>query len=614
MKLWDRQKKILIAFGVFLVFMFLCTLISRAVYASKLPQVTVETPRRMALNHTVYAEGIVHQGREYAVTALSGLRVRTVYANIGDRVTEETLLFDLDMEDLKQKIQDKELEIKKLQLQIASMEQNRSLDAQKQQTENARAQEDYARAEQKSNEVLERAREDLKDAEDAYEDHKDSRMQLTSEEDREAAQAAYEEWVEKEEILRQEMEESKKAYEEAQEEVKRLEEEVLRQQEEQETGEKTKEEQKEPNTDEDSSGQSAEPEEGGEDSGGQTDAAGAASDLQEGSEDGEVSNSDAENDNSELSSRLNAAREAEKKAKTVYEEAAATYESHAAHSVEKPDFSEEDAGQSAWEEKKEALKDAVTTAERAVEDAGRSQSDELLDAGRKVADSSLPVDADTSLEVSRLELSALQTGLEAYKKVQDASGQVYPEAEGIITRIQVSPGERVGDGAAVVYADLSSPMQFQVSLTKEQKKYVNQGDTVFLKLGSTSVKDLTVDYVAENEMNPELYDARIFLPDQTGTIGQSGTFEAEVQSETFSCCIPLDALHQDANQRKYVYIVSERSGILGTELAAEMVYVKVLDQNDTYAAVEEGVISRETELIVSSTETLEDKDVIRYKE
>lgn len=604
MELWKKQRRILIAFGIFLAFMFFCTLVSRAVYASKLPQVTAETPRRMALNHTVNAEGIVHQGREYAVTALSGLRVRTVYASVGDHVTGETLLFDLDLEDLRQKIQEKELEIKKLQLQIASMEQNRSLDAQKKQTENDRAQEDYARAEQKTNEALDRAREDLEDARDAYEDHKDSGVQLTPEEDREAAQAAYEEWVEQEESLRLEMNKSKKAYEEAQEEVKRLEAEVSRQQEEQGTS----------NAEEEISGEPKEPEEGKDSSGQPTDAAGAAADSGERSEEDKISGSDAEDDTSGLSAQLEAAREAEKKAKTAYEEAAAAYESHTAHPVEKPDFSGEDAGQSAWEEKKEALKDAVTTAERAVEDAEQSQSDQLLDAGRKVADNQLPPDADSSLSVSRLELSVLQTELAAYKKVQDASGQVYPEAEGIVTRIQVSPGERVGDGAAVVYADLSSPMQFQVSLTREQKKYVNQGDAVSLKLGSTSVKDLTVDYVAENEMNPELYDARVFLPDQVGTIGQSGSFEVEAQSETFSCCIPLNALYEDASHRTFVYIVSERSGILGTELAAEMVYVKVLDQNDTYAAIEEGVISRETELTVSSTETLEDKAVIRYKE
>jgi len=99
-----------------------------------------------------------------------------------------------------------------------------------------------------------------------------------------------------------------------------------------------------------------------------------------------------------------------------------------------------------------------------------------------------------------------------------------------------------------------------------------------------------------------------------GTIGQSGSFQAETQSETFSCCIPVNALREDPNHRKFVYIVSEKSGILGKELAAEKVYVKVLDQNENYAAIEEGVIDGETELIVTSTENLEDRDVIRYKE
>lgn len=540
MESWKKQRRILTAFGIFLAFMFCCTLISRAVYASKLPQVSVETPRRMALTHTVTADGIVHQGREYAVTALSGLRVRTVYANIGDRVTPETLLFDLDLTDLKEKIQEKELEIQKCRLQIAALEQNQSLDEQKQQTENARAQEDYARADQKARESLERAAEDLKDAEDAYEAHKDVPVQVTPGDERKRQQEAYDAWV-------REGEERKKAEADAKEAYDQL---------------KAQEDTSSEDTDPD---QNAEPPE------------------------------------------LEAAR-------TAWETARKAYEEHMENPVQKPDFSAEDAARTAWEEKKAELQDAVEDAERARQDAEKSRSDTLLEAERKVSDAGLLSGADSSLAVSRLELSALQEELAAYRKVQDASGQVYPEAEGIVTRIQVSPGERVGDGAAVVYADLSSPMQFQVSLTKEQKKYVNQGDPIKLSLGGSSGTELTVDYVAENDVNPELYDARVFLPDGLGTIGQSGTFRAEVQSETFSCCIPLDALHEDSSKRMFVYIVSEREGILGTELAAEQIYVKVLDQNDAYAAIEEGVISRETELIVKSTEELEDRMVVRYKE
>lgn len=515
MELWKKQKKILAAFGIFLIFMFVCTLVSRAVYASMLPQVMVDTPRRMAISHKVEAEGTVHQGREYAVNVLSGLRVRTVCTHVGDRVTPETLLFELDMDDLKEQIQEKELAIKKLQLQISDQERNRNLDEQKKQTESARAQEDYERAESEAGEKLERAKEDLDGAEDALDDLKDHPVEMTSEKEREAAWKEYEVWVQEESELKEKLQKAQEAYEEAQSEVKRLEE------------------------------------------------------------------ADSSKEDGSVGEELEKVREAEATAKEAYEAVQSAYQTHTDNAVPEPDFSAEDEAQAAWESKKDSLKDAVNAAERAVEDAEQSKSDAMLEADRKVTDANTEDTFDSSLEINRLELASMQTELAAYKKVLDTGGAVYPEAEGIITRIQVSPGERVPDGAALVYADLSSPMQFCVSLTKEQKKYVNQGDTIELSLGSSSPKEYTVDYAAENETNPELYDVYIFLPDGVGTIGQSGSFEAETQSETFSCCIPIDALREDSNHRKYVYTVSEKSGILGTELAAEKIYVKVLDQNDS---------------------------------
>lgn len=543
MEIWKKQKKILAAFGFFMFFMFLCTLISKAVYASKLPQVTVDTPHKMALKHTVEAEGIVHPGREYAVTALMGLRVRTVYTNVGDKVTPETLLFDVDLEDLKEKIQEKELEIEKSRLQLSDQEKNKSLEARKKKTESDRAKEDQTRTQERQAQVLSQAQEELEDAEDAYDDHTDHPVKTTSSKTRKAKQAAYDAWTKTEKELKDAMDQAKEAWEEAQKK---------------------------------------------------------AEDLAQAGE--------------ENSQALEDARKAEQEAKKAFEDAKDAYEKHMENQVEKPDFSAEDAKKAEWESEKEALKKAVEDAGKALEEAQKTRSDALLDADRKVEDTLLDADADSSLTISRMELAVLETELAAYKKVQDAAGQVYPEAEGIITRIQVSPGERIGDGAAMVYADLTSPMQFQVSFTKDQKKYVNQGDTADLTLGSSSGREVSVDYIAENEMNPELYDARIFLPDGVGTIGQSGSLKAEVQSESFSCCIPLSALHTDENQRNFVYVVSERAGILGNELVAEQIYVQVADQNDTYAAIEEGLIDRDTELIVSATENLSDRDVIRYKE
>lgn len=564
MELWKKQKKILAAFGVFLVFMFLCTLISRAVYASGLPQVTVDTPQRMAVNHKVEAEGIVRQGREYAVNVLSGLRVKTVYTHVGDRVTPETLLFELDTEDLREKIRKQELAVKKLQLQMSDQQKNRNLDEQKKQTESGRAREDYARTESAEGEKLGRAEEDLSDAEDALEELRNHPVEVTPDEERRAAREEYETWVQEETELKEELEQAQEEYEAARDKVKMLEEEL------------------------------------------------------EAGENGSGDSGEAENviDFSDrlAGAELEAARQAEAEARSRCEDARSAYQAHTDNPVNEPDFSAEDEAQAAWEARKDSLKDAVDSAKRAVDDAKQSKSDRMLEAERRVTDADREDSSDSSLEISSLELSAMQKELADYKKVLEANGQVYPEVEGIVTRIQVSPGERAPDGAAVVYADLSSPMQFYVSLTKEQKKYVNQGDSVKLSLGRDSGKDYRVDYIAENEMNPELYDAYIFLPDGVGTIGQSGSFQAETQSETFSCCIPANALREDASHRKFVYIVSEKSGILGKELAAEKVYVKVLDQNENYAAIEEGVIDRETELIVTSTENLEDRDVIRYKE
>lgn len=530
MEFLKKQKKILIAFGVFLALMYVCTLISRAVYTSKLPQVSVTRPGRMAINHQVEAEGIVHQGREYAINVLSGLRVRTVYAHVGDRVTTESLLFDIDMEDLEKQIREREIAIKKLRLQIGDLEKNRALQQEKEEIDQIRAEEDYEKARQGAQGETDKAERDRQIAERKLKELKDDPVQITPEADRQAAQAAYDAWAKEAERLKSAMDQAKADWE-------------------------------------------------------------AAGGLPS------VSHNDA----------------AEEAARQKYEAAKSAYETYMKTPVTKPDYSAEDAEKSAWEKEKRALEDAANAAAWSKSDVEAAGEDAIEDAARRLDDAEMEQAADSSLEISRLELSAMEAELAAYQKVLEAGGKVFPEAEGIVTGIRVSPGERVPDGAAVVYADLTSPMQFSVSLTKEQKKYVNQGDIAELSLGKKK-EEYEVGYIAQNEANPDVYEAKILLEEGPWTIGQSGKFVVEAQSDMYHCCIPIAALHEDANHRQFVYILNERSGILGKELAAEVVYVKVLDKNDSYAAIEEGVLDSETELITDATEPIEDRSVVRYRE
>ena len=116
MEFLKKKKKILYAGCVFFVIMFLCTLLSKGIYGASLPQVETEKPEKRALGHMVEAEGMVTANREVAVDTVSGLKVNQIYVNLGDSVSANTLLFDVDQEDLKEKISEQELAIKKLEM------------------------------------------------------------------------------------------------------------------------------------------------------------------------------------------------------------------------------------------------------------------------------------------------------------------------------------------------------------------------------------------------------------------------------------------------------------------------------------------------------------------
>ncbi len=138
-----KNKKIMAGFCFFLLFMWLCTVISKSIYATKLPMVTVSSPEQKYIEHIVKAEGIVEAGNKNPVTVLGGLRVENLMVHEGDKVAEGDLLFTIDMEDLEEIISEKQTEIAKLQLQIDTILQNQEIADQKKALEEQRAREDY---------------------------------------------------------------------------------------------------------------------------------------------------------------------------------------------------------------------------------------------------------------------------------------------------------------------------------------------------------------------------------------------------------------------------------------------------------------------------------------
>lgn len=458
-----NKKKIGYGFIIFLIFMWLCTLISKSIYASRLPMVTTCGIESKYIEHVVEAEGIVEAGAKLPVTALGGLRVVAVSVQAGDRVEEGDLLFTVDLEDMKEIMAQQELDRQKTQLQIDAILYNRELAQEKKELEEARAREDYDALARYQDTLVGRAAENVAQAEEALDELQ-------------AENRAHEDDWKKED------------------------------------GEQKTEE--------------------------------------------EI--------------------EAERKAR---------------------------------EEEEERLKQELQAAAYAEADAKWNRDNAVKDAGRKVEDVISEEDQDAALAVYQAEAEGIQEKLSAYQAVLDGGGKITAPMSGMVTDVYVQAGGRVPDTASFLLADDEAPYQFCVTLTKEEKTYVNLSDDVKLKLGDRKEVNARVDYLAENENAPGSFTARIQLPEETGAPGQSGTMTCAKAGEKQSCCIPLLALHEDQN-KSYVYVAGEREGILGTEYYVEEINVSVVDKNDKFAAVE-GALTEESRIIQSADKEIKRGDVIR---
>ena len=591
----DKRKKVLKGFGVFLGGMLVLTLVSRGIYAEGLARVSVEVPERMAVGHVVEVSGNVKQSRELAVNVAEGLRVREVFVIPGDRVEAGSELFALDLDFLEERIRDKERDVEKLRLQIATVQGNLALAGEEKNVEMSRAGEDAVRAGEEADKALRRAEEDLASARASLQEHLDKNLKNTSDEERQRLEEAYQAWKkrlaeggEREKSVSDKVKGLQRRKEGLEGEIAGLKEKI---------GELEKK--------------------GGENGSEGTEVGTVSGNgLGDGAASGGSGESDA------LKAQL-----AEKEAELVQvkkelseagweqEDAAEQLGELQGNAVNKPDFSGEDSAWESWMSTRKSLEEKVQDAERALEDAEDEKEKALEDAQRNLEDSLRSEQSDSTLGLYQLDLEEAGEELKRLKGILEQEGVVKAEASGVVTRVGVAAGEQTSSGASVVFADTARPLQFEVILQKEEKKYVNLGAEAEITLGNSSnMIKATVDYLTEMETSPGSFTALVTLPEGTGTIGQSGMFRVTQQSEMYNYCIPVDALHMDENQRNFVYVLGERSGFLGAELTAEKLMVDVLDKNDKYAALAGGVVDGNSRIICTADREISDGDPVRMKD
>lgn len=245
-------------------------------------------------------------------------------------------------------------------------------------------------------------------------------------------------------------------------------------------------------------------------------------------------------------------------------------------------------------EKKRVIEDvqlekekAVRQADRNIEDARRAQS---------AAESGLALGVSGAGEArERQERIALLTAL------SQNEGRVTAEEEGTVLEVMLQSGMRMGSEAVIRYADDESGLLFSTVITQDQKSMLHTGDHVRLRFsGSSEEAAETVDSIVQEN---GAYTVKIYLDAGVGRGCTEGIMEVTSTSEIYDYVVPLKALHDEGG--KCVYVLEEKKGILGTEISVRSLTVRLLDQNEDFAAIADELLSGDMKIVTESDKELE---------
>ena len=258
------------------------------------------------------------------------------------------------------------------------------------------------------------------------------------------------------------------------------------------------------------------------------------------------------------------------------------------------------------EEEQIALEQSIQQSAYAESDAMAQRDADNKSLERKMEDLTLPEEETSTLEVCRMEKEALRQDLNRYEDIREKNGEITASEGGVVTRILTEAGARTGDTAIFLLADETEPCQLKVALTREQKKYIDLGDPVSVKLGNREL-ETKVEYVTEENGSYVLY---LPLPDDTGIPGQSGTVQVSGRGTRQSKCVSPLAVTTEQNN-SFVYVVGEREGILGNEYYIRQVSVKIIDKNDSWVSIEAESLDQSDKIVLSSTREFKKGDTVR---
>ena len=646
----NRSRLIRITAAFFAV-MLCFTILSRAADQAGIAAVQVQRPESRMILHTVTAAGKVVQNREVAIVTEPDERVVEIAVEKGQKVAKGDLLFTIDTELLQEKILNQRQEIEKQKLQLGDVGSQQDVRAAQKANDQASAAEQYSLSTKKAQVQVSRAKRDLDAAKQALTDYRKKNGNGSTATDNTV-----------EETLQNALEEKTAAYLDAQKELTALQWRIenavntaLN-----ETGaqlvkngmcvtQAAEEEPlilEEPEGELEDAGAVDSPEQDTK----QTDGESAQDiDIIIEPSDQEVNTGSEPSDSSVISSAIPGVSDTAQPStpghsdvddgvaspvpdrELIEQQVRDTYAQELDAATKKVETAKKEkeaaeqvlvqyqqeqltAADASGKEQERQLLAAVQTAGDAYEDAVLAANEAAVTAGRAVAAAGISDASDSTLAVGEITVEQMELQLEKLERLLEADGRICAPSDGLITEIAVNIGERTADTPSVRMADLTKGYRFTAELTKEQETYIGAGDEVTLTDSRRNqLEQLAVESVAADGENEGIYEISVPLPDDTLELGAAAVLDYSSTSKTYAICVPLAALHLDERNQPYVLTYDEQDSVLGRELRARKVSVNILDQNESYAALADGSISSQDEVIVSADKAVDDGSRIRLE-
>ena len=566
------------AVALFFAAMIVFTLLSRVVYQRGTAVVKTAAPKPGTISHTVRLTGKTEENQVLAVTTVAGLRVGSVAVHEGQQVEQGQVLFTLDMGYLEEAIVRQEQEMRKQQLTVQdAWSQNAASQSQKN-NQQAQAQENYNTAVTQAQTQLARAERDLERAKKALEGFQNGQDQGKAEE--QALMAAVDQ---AEQACANAQNALDQLHRQMEEEIRQAQEEAMRP--------------KPVETQPPETTAPAVPE--------GTTETGESQPLENLPQMAAATPQELEAIAQEIRNRyqgqiLEAQRQVEA-AQAVLKQAKQELDAFRQEQLAPPKSEEE-------------LKAAVEQAQEARDDALAALENAKITYGRAIESANLPDGSNHSAQIGQITYDQMQLQLEKLEALRQAGGEILAPVDGIVTSTQVQTGQMTADTTAMLLADMSQGSRFTGQVSQEQCPYIGVGDPVTLRAtgNGKEYRDLSVTTFTQQEDGTGRITVQ--LPAGSLPLGASAQLQATRKSQGYGCCVPLTALHLDAKNQPYVLVAEPVDTVLGRQMQARKVNVTVLEKNETTAALAEGAVGAQDQVIVSADRAVDALSRIRVAE